>query len=214
MAHEREKIIIVKPGDSPPAGSRAAEPLNPDCEIWHVKEDIDAPYIIPQISAYITAIARLNLHSILLEADKNGGLVYCDTDSVLTTRDLSHLCGHELGQIKDEGDGDTFTGEFLLPKLYCLINETSGEAKIAMKGYEKDGKVAGKRTHTVDLFRRVKAGETITFKRLEKVGTMARKQFSEGPQMNIVKRQLRAKDVKRTHFDGFLGSKPLYREDW
>ena len=214
MSHERSKIVILKPGDAPPHGARAADPKDPDCAVWHVSEEVDAPYIIPQISAYITALARLRLHDFLLLAAEGGELAYCDTDSVQTTANLDHLCGSKLGMIKDEGEGATYSGEFLLPKLYCLTDEATGESKIAMKGYEKDGrKENGKRYHSASLFNRAKNGETITFERLEKIGAMAQKQFSSGPQMNMVKRQLRSKDKKREYLDNG-DTRALYLEQW
>jgi uncharacterized protein YfbU (UPF0304 family) len=204
MEHEREKIIILGDEDMAPAGARPAQPKDLDCRVWHVKEEVDAPYIIPQISAYITCKARLKLHSYLLEAFERGVLCYCDTDSILTSADLSHLEHAGLGWLKDEGKGDTYSGEFLLPKLYCLLSESGGKTKIAMKGH---------RERSEELFQTVKRGETLTFPALEKIGGMAARGFASGPQMKIIKRQLKSSDEKRVYLDGGA-TKPLYIEMW
>lgn len=204
QAHERESIVFLRPGELPPPDSRAADPTDPDCAVWVVKKDVDAPYIIPQISAYITAQARLRLHSFLTEADRRGVLCYCDTDSILTSADMSDYCKSGLGWLKDEGAGDTFTGEFLLPKLYCLVNERTDELKIAMKGH---------RDKSAEAYQKVKLGETVSFKTLEKIASLARNQFMTGPTMKIIKRQLRSNDEKRVHLDNGR-TKPLYVEQW
>lgn len=203
MEHEREKIVIIDPGAHPPEGGRPANPRDVDCQVWHVKEEVDAPYIIPQISAYVTALARLKLHSYLVEAHENGVLCYCDTDSIITSATLSDL-SNELGGIKDEGKGATYRGEFLLPKLYCLTDEETGEHKLAMKGH---------RERTFEKWEKVKRGETVTFEALEKIGSMARKQFSEGPQMRAITRQLKSSDEKRVHLENGA-TRPLYFDQW
>lgn len=203
MEHEREKIVMIDAGDTPPDGARPADPHDPDCQVWHVKEEVDAPYIIPQISAYVTALARLKLHDYLVQAHSLGVLCYCDTDSIITSATLPGLSS-ELGGLKDEGAGATYRGEFLLPKLYCLTDEKTGEHKLAMKGH---------REKSFDRWEKVKRGETLTFDVLEKIGSLARKQFSEGPQMRAIKRQLKSSDEKRVHLsDG--STRPLYFEMW
>lgn len=200
---EKEKIVMLEPGDPIPRG-RPADPSDPDCAVWYVEEEIKASYIIPQIAAHITALARLQLHSILLEADKRGGLYYCDTDSIITTEDLFHLCGSALGGLKDEGEGNTYTGEFLQPKLYCLDGELRPETKLATKGFSKLSR---------EDYLRVKAGEAIRIENLEKIGSMAKKQFSSGPMMRVIHKQMRSNDEKRLHLqNGFTC--PIYLEQW
>src|SRR5690606_38278944 len=164
----------------------------------------DLAYIIPQIAAHITASARLQLHSLLQAADKDGGLYYCDTDSIITTTDLGHLCGAELGQIKDEGKGNTYAGEFLQPKLYCLDGEKWEDTKLATKGF--------KRLSRAD-YQRAKSGEAIRLETLEKIGTMARGQFDKSPLMRVILKQLRSNDSKRLHLPGGH-TKPVALEQW
>ena len=130
----REKIVFIRPEDDPPEGSRPARPEDPECPIFTVDEEIDAPYIAPQIAAYITALARLQLHGFMSEAHEKGVLAYCDTDSIQTTANLDHLCGAGLGKLKDEGEGVIYKGTFLQPKLYFLEGD-DGSEKVVMKGY-------------------------------------------------------------------------------
>lgn len=184
----REKIIFVGEGESSPEGGYPADPHNPECPIYTVEEEIDAPYIAPQIAAHITALARLHLHSIMLESLAVGGkLAYCDTDSIQTTADLSHLCKSGLGGLKDEGEGVIYAGEFLQPKLYMLTGD-DGSSKVVMKGYRK---------RTPEAFNEVKLGGTLSFDSLEKIGGLVRRGFISGPKMITITRSLKSEDKKR-----------------
>lgn len=190
----RERIVILQPMQVPPEDARPAS-SDPDCDVWYIEEETDADYIIPQIAATITARARIQLQRIIDAAAKRGIVAYCDTDSVITTADLSDLCGSELGAVKDEGSGDTFEGWFLQPKLYKLVNERTGESKVAMKGYRKPDAA---------LFDRVASGETIIKQELEKLGALAKAGFRRGPLMREVKKRLVSEDKKRVWLpDGF-----------
>lgn len=196
---EKETLIWLEPGQSPQDGWRSARPGDDECTAYYVPATIEADYVIPQIAAHITALSRLALHDLLLEADRLGVLAYCDTDSVITTADLSHLCGSELGQIKDEGEGEIFRGEFILPKFYRLKGNR-GTVKLGMKGYRKKDE----RT-----FLRARRGETVSSKSLEKIGSLARRNFASGPEMRTVARKIISTDQKRLHnIDGTTA--PLY----
>lgn len=186
----REKIIFVGEDEDPPEGNYPVDPEDPECPLYRVEAEIDAPYIAPQIAAHITALARLHLHSIMLEAHK-GGLAYCDTDSVITSADLSHICGTGLGSLKDEGEGVIYDGEFLQPKLY-MLQGNDGSVKVTMKGY-KD--------RTPEAFNTVKLGGTLQYDTLERIGAMVRKKFLDGPKMSSVIRSMQSEDRKRTHLE-------------
>jgi len=41
---------------------------DPDCQVWLIEEDADAAFIMPQISARITALARVHLHKFAMRA--------------------------------------------------------------------------------------------------------------------------------------------------
>lgn len=187
MNPERENMIVLLDGETPPENGRSAAPKDPNCSVWYIKETVDAVYIIPQISAYITALSRLHLHRFLTIADENGKLAYCDTDSIITDADLSEACSTELGGLKDEGKGIEYSGVFVQPKLYCLLG-SDGSHKLAMKGY-KDRTPTG--------FKALQDGGVASFQALEKLGAMGRKSFSEGPKMRTVTRRILNSEPKR-----------------
>lgn len=125
----RDKIIVVSKNDEAPDGAALFDPESlfsesDESSIYIVQEEISAPYIIPQISAYITAIARLNLHKFMLNSESSKDkLAYCDTDAIITTANME--CSSKLGGLKDEGKGLVYSGIFLQPKLYYLEGRSS-----------------------------------------------------------------------------------------
>lgn len=53
---------------------------DPECDVWYQRRRVDAPYIIPQISAHITALARVRIWRFLMRAHELGGkLMYGDS---------------------------------------------------------------------------------------------------------------------------------------
>lgn len=159
----------------------------PDCPIWYAEEEVDAAYIMPQISARVTALARVALYRAMQQAISLGGNVYyCDTDSVVT--DVELPTSSVLGGLKDEFPlhSGQLSGEFLAPKLYML--EANEFSKVKAKGVQRS---------TRALVERLAAGETIYQQRLEKVGTMARRGFQSGPQLRTVPRTLKPDMGKR-----------------
>ena len=69
------------------------------------------------------------------------------------------------------------------------------------------------REKTIERWNDVKAGKTVSFQSLEKIGGMARRGFISGPTMKTLKKQLRANDEKRVHLDNGE-TKPLILEHW
>lgn len=67
-----------------------------------------------QWAAYLTAEARVELHRQLLEADR--AALYCDTDSVYSSRPLDRRIGPELGEWGHEGAMTDWRA--LAPKVY------------------------------------------------------------------------------------------------
>jgi hypothetical protein len=160
-----------------------AKPANgdPECPIWYAEKTVDAPYIMPQISARVTALARVRLLNAMLEAKSKGGEVYyCDTDSVITDVELETSTA--LGALKDEypEQSGKLHGLFAGPKLYLLTAPGDFE-KIKAKGVEK---------RTMEVFQQLSRGEVIIQRRLEKVGGMARRGFDTGPKMMTVPRRI------------------------
>lgn len=176
---------------------------DPDCFIYYAEKEVDAAYIMPQISARVTALGRIRLLDAMLAAKKLGGeLYYCDTDSIIT--DVELPSSTKLGELKDEypQQSGRITGKFLGPKLYVL--QCEDWECIAAKGFEE---------RTSSLIERLARGETIVQNRLEKVGTMARRGFLSGPKMVRVPRGLHFDKGKREMFeDG--STKPWRLEMW
>ncbi len=83
----------------------------------------------PAIAAFVTSFARIHMHRLF--GSLGSHLFYTDTDSIFTTRPLSH--GKGLGELKLENTFDTAV--FLLPKTY--LAEGLLKRKIAMKGFDK-----------------------------------------------------------------------------
>lgn len=206
MATKREKIVVLREGDDVPIGGRPAAPLDPDCAVWYVEEEADAPYVAPQIAAHVTAIARLTLHKYLIHAENRGVLAYCDTDSIITTADLSEFVSSKLGALKDEGKGKRFKGTFLQPKVY-MLEGNDGSVKLTMKGYKPDRDWTPQRKE--EFFNSVKGGNVVSYEALEKIGALAKAGFSRGPQMRAVARSLKTEDTKREFLpDGT--SRPIF----
>jgi hypothetical protein len=93
-------------------------------------------YMLPQISAWITALGRCKLAEGLLRQESES--YYCDTDSIYTSRPMD--CGPNLGEWKDEYSSDPIVyAYFLSPKVYVLAH-LSGKITNKAKGFSKFGK--------------------------------------------------------------------------
>lgn len=210
MKTERTKIYRWDDPDLPDNAVPASP--DPDCPIWYAKTTVDAPYIMPQISARVTALARVRLLHAMLEARRRGGhIYYCDTDSVIT--DVELPTSPYLGDLKDEFPyfcphcpkdkriqdvpecpkhganiivSGNIKGRFIGPKVYAL--QAEGFEKVKAKGFEK---------RTIEMLEKLATGETIYQERLEKIGTLARAGFMRGPKIRIVPRRLRGDAGKR-----------------
>lgn len=87
-----------------------------------------ARFINPFISGFITSYARAELWKNL-----NENSIYCDTDSVISTQQLSNV-GAELGQFKLEGKGRF---KAFAPKTYFFLTD-KGEVKNKSKGVYRE----------------------------------------------------------------------------
>lgn len=140
---ERENLVFSQ---SPETGMI---PYNEDEGIWLTESRSKAKYIIPSISAHITALARVRLFNLL-----NEDSYYCDTDSVYTSKQLEESA--EIGGLKLELQA---IGEclFLAPKTYA------NSAKIKHKGIpSKD--LEGRRLLHFEKFRDAYNGNLVTVK--------------------------------------------------
>jgi hypothetical protein len=204
-------------------GCEGATPASPNGEggVWYKKATIDAPYVIPQISAHVTSLARIRLWKALQGALDLGGRVYCsDTDSVMTDVDMPS--SKALGALKDEYPGIPLRGRFVQPKVYmlermdglpfddehgaeCPMEEAArrgvaredrpvcagcSTAKVTMKGFPKA-------VRTKENLEKLIAGDAVSFSRLEKIGSMARKGFKTPPEMVEIAKRFRSRYDKR-----------------
>lgn len=204
-----------------------AVPANGDPEdpIWYAEEETDAPYIMPQIAARVTALGRVKLYRYFMDVMKLGGDVYyCDTDSLTTDVREGVETSTALGALKDEypeQSGRLF-GRFLGPKLYVLTDDQTAFERIAAKGlqFRKVRKEADgsdnieDRLYNREMFEAFARGDTVAIERLEKVGTLAKAGFSRGPRMRRVPRTLKRETPGKRimHEDG--STEPYYLEMW
>lgn len=75
--------------------------------LWIVPGQINAPYIQPQVAAFITAYARIYYHSLMMLAGGRDAVLYGDTDSMAVIRCSGHvdqlpISPTELGALKRE----------------------------------------------------------------------------------------------------------------
>lgn len=183
---EKKKIHI---GDEePPEGAKPANPTDPDCAVWYSEEAIDAPYMIPQIAAHVTALARVRLWRVMHDIFESGSFVaYCDTDSILTPKKLES--SNALGRLKDEYPGHTFEGELIAPKVYVLRSEQDVTKTVH--------KAKGLRGATLEQVLAFASGATLEFETLEKIGMLARDSFRHTPKMIKTTRSLQPTSGKR-----------------
>jgi hypothetical protein len=233
MNEDRREIIVLGKGEKPPEGATfprfedgAEDVLSRVC---FIEKHVSPPYIIPQISSQITALARIRLWNFMADIVRRGGsLYYCDTDSIIT--DLSDIpTSSGLGDLKNEYPGELIEVEISGPKMYMLRKAKAfkdehrpscprfnGKAsdvdckgcsrvKLAMKGIPKD-----KRTEaTLKKFRK---GQKVEFGRLEKLGAMAERGFRTPPRMRDTHKHHIAQYDKRTFIDGGTDSFPIHLE--
>jgi hypothetical protein len=110
-------------------------------QVWYLPKNS-----FPHWAAYLTASARIALHQQLLEAGNEA--VYCDTDSVYSTKEIKAGIGSGLGEWKLEG---TFEGwEALAPKLYRY--KSDGTVCVRGKGFPG---------LSDEGFRQLQTGETV-----------------------------------------------------
>ncbi len=164
--------------------------------VWYIDEEVTAPYIMPQIAAHVTSLARLKLFDFLAQCGES--LAYCDTDSIITSSVLD--TSTSLGELKNEFPGVTFHGTFLAPKLY-MLRGSDNSVKVVAKGI---------RERTEATFDTLRAGGTVSSWELEKLGKLAHKGFAK-PEMFELKKSLKFKSVKR-EWDGNRTKPVVFRD--
>jgi hypothetical protein len=155
--------------------------------------------------------------------DGVGRVLLHNTDSLIT--DVVLPSSSELGALKDEYPGMTLKGAFVQPKVYLLEKDLPegteaalrifpkehlstckdkhckgcADFKLAMKGFSKEYR-------TRENLAKLRDGEAIEMKRLQKVRSLAQGGFLEGPRMvNITKSFKSGYDKRRrSGIDGKL----------
>lgn len=206
MKRERQKLISLEPGKCWPSGAR---PINGDhdhCGVWIVDHTIDAPYIIPQVSAHITSLARIRLWQGMANVIRQKGqLFYTDTDSLMCNVDIP--TGDRLGEWKREHPGALLSGSFILPKMYLLTHV--GDDPYVYKKKGKDISIApgeavsvkmkgvGRKAQTRENFDTIVSGGAVHFTRIAQHRTVLRKGLSS-PRLIDAHKSLRTTYDKRT----------------
>lgn len=227
MNEDRREIIVLDKDEKPPEG--ATFPRFEDGQedvlsrVCYVEKRVTPSYIIPQISAYITSLARIRLWNFMADVIRMGGrLYYCDTDSIIT--DIDNLpCSSELGELKNEYPGEKLEVEIAGCKMYMLRKHTvfTGEhlpsckdkenckgcskVKLAMKGIPKE-------LRTEFSLNELRKGNKVEFKRLEKLGSMAERGFLHPPRMRETHKRHVAQYDKRIFINDGKDSSPIHLE--
>jgi len=153
--------------------------------------------ILPHIAAYVTAYARIELYKKFMEVGFDN-VFYCDTDSIISSKELS--TGNNLGELKLEDEIQE--GIFLAPKTYGYINNKD-EVVLKCKGFDVE-------KLSFNVYREALAGKYDNFKvsrwRIKGIkGATTRKgQISD---VEKLERTLKHDQDKRV-FDG-INSKPI-----
>ena len=194
MRDVRTKIYTATDPDRP-EGAVPAYQGEPESELLYHEEHSDADYIIPQISARVTAVGRVKLHKFMRSAELTlrpdnatpGTVYYTDTDSITT--DVIMETSTALGDLKLEHPkfAGEIIGTFLGPKLYVL--ETSRPWHPPLPYFEIV-KAKGFEERTRAVIDKISNGDTVWNRKLQKIGGMVRKNFKSGPVMLNVPRTL------------------------
>jgi len=241
MKHERTSIVFSKFNDSNHCflcQKECEDGLCTDCEgskpasdhsgdVWYKANRVEAAYIIPHISSWITSLARIRLWQYMRQAVDAGGIIYySDTDSIIT--DVTLPSSNELGGLKNEYPGHNLTGTFVQPKVYMLESDKFDQPKVTMKGFPYRNVDSPHKTCACDVCKaskkpvhvksdkefkscpcpeciirckenllKLQAGETLEWRQLEKIRTLAAIGFKRGPVMRKVKKSFRGSYDKR-----------------
>jgi len=190
-----------------------------DCDVWYRAKKVEPPYVIPQISAHVTSLARIRLWKFMKMVFELGGKLWMtDTDSIITN--VKMPSSGELGALKDEYPGEPLRFRAVQPKVYLLEKEKPFKGEHETKCKKKNrcdgdpdkckcGMCHGCAHHKVtfkglpksrrrkDIFEILVSGLETFYQRLEKVRGMARRSFDGPPQMVVVSRSIVSKYEKR-----------------
>jgi len=158
-------------------------------------EECDAGHVFPILSAYVTSYARRMLYGFLSKTKP----IYCDTDSIVTYKELPTSI--EVGKMKLEDELKTAC--YLRPKLYAYEN---------IKG-NKTFKAKGVPRMDEEKFKTILEGKTVFYKKILRTKEAYKRGLLPNEAVKAFK-NLNLHDVKRSwkkDFDPFIfeESKPL-----
>lgn len=145
---ERSMVMAAEPARVLECMQRVSRGLPADVYLWPdnpdlmvVEQTVQAEHEHVAISATITSAARVQFFKWLDLAERLGGLVYGDTDSIHTTVPLpAEHVGDGIGMLKVEvADCE---GVYLAPKVYAL-REDDGSEKVIFKGLPVGKSIGG-----------------------------------------------------------------------
>jgi len=173
----------------------------PYLNLTRVKTLSYAKYIHSEIAGLITSYARLRLYSLFERAGKEN-IYYCDTDSIITSKELS--TSDALGDIKNEDNIKSFIA--INPKVYAYI--TTDNSKIVIKAKGLDAKALKYQDFENALYKGDFSAFIYQFERLATFKEVkTRKQVGFGDKLKII-RQMRKHYSKRYILNNF-DTKPI-----
>lgn len=128
----REKTEIIFCEDEKEIVEKKYEPYIEELSLYKRTSISRSAFILPYLSAYITALARCKLYRAMLSVGLEN-VFYCDTDSIFTTKELP--TGKGLGDLKLEAK--IKEAVFIQPKTYSIIDD-KGKNEIKIKGFPKN----------------------------------------------------------------------------
>lgn len=173
------------------------------------KKICDEAYVIPILSSYTTAFARLKLYDYIVKYDA----LYCDTDSIITDKVLPESL--ELGGMKVEYD--IIEGVLVKPKMYYLKILKKGEIEdmIKLKGVPK--KILYKNEQiqlNKEVFDHILEGEKVVYNKFTKLKEGVRRGLIPNAIIDVEK-FIKLSDDKRIwdsefNHEELINSKPFY----
>lgn len=140
---EHDEMVFFPDDSDMKEGVWRPDDENENC--WLGETSKDEVHILPQIAAHVTSIAR-SIHYPYLQRCRD--LIYCDTDSIVTTDVLP--TGDGLGEMKLEHEGiKEFTA--IAPKTYRMVLHDSSLVEHAkgFGGWAKEAYEGGVVSHLV-----------------------------------------------------------------
>jgi hypothetical protein len=177
--------------------------------------------------SYVTARSRLRLLEGMEICQKHGGNVfYCDTDSIITDKNISSFNKDKKNALGSFGlEHELQEGEFICPKVYRLITKEGKEIfrvkGMPIKGLTPEENKLRWASYIAGIDENSQAYLNSLHLTDEKILEISSKEGIAGfmtdlnrgsikPNKQLLQRQLRNSDSKRTHNSGY--SNPLYLE--